>query len=46
MLHCITFYQMENFHKHLEPKFLSINVKRSLQKLTRQLHLSLFMDKL
>jgi len=34
MLHSITFYPMENFHKHLAPKFLNIDIKRSLQKLT------------
>jgi len=50
MLDRITFYPMENFHKHLVPKFLNIDIKRSLQKLMRQLRqlrqLSLFVDKL
>ena len=40
------FYPIENFQKHLAPKFLNIDIKRSLQKLMRQLHVSLFMDKL
>ena len=42
MLQCITFYLIENFKKHLAPKFLNIDIKRSLQ----ELHVSLFMDKL
>ena len=45
-LHCITFYPIENFQKHLAPEFLNIDIKRSLQKLMRQLHVSLIMDRL
>ena len=41
MLNCITFYPIENFQKNLAPKFLNIDIKRSLQKLMRQLHVSL-----
>jgi len=31
-LHCITFYPIENFQKHLAPEFLNIDIKRVITK--------------
>ena len=37
-------FPIENFQKHLAPKFLNIDIKRSLQEFN--IYVSLFMEKL